>query len=125
MKATILVIEDNENNMYLTTFLLEKFGYSVVPARDGLTGISLARTIKPDLILLDIQLPGMDGYMIARELTQNEELFQIPIVAVTSYAMTGDRERALESGCAGYIEKPINPSTFVTQIEQYLRPQKS
>ncbi len=120
MKAKILMIEDNEKNAYLATFILEKYGYSVVHARDGESGISLARQIKPDLILLDIQLPVMDGYTVARELTGNEELQGIPIVAVTSYAMAGDRERILTSGCVGYIEKPINPPTFMAEIEQYL-----
>jgi two-component system cell cycle response regulator DivK len=120
MKRTILVIEDNEKNMYLVTFILEKSGYQVVQARDGQAGIALARQIKPDIILLDIQLPVMDGYEVALELTKNGELGHVPIVAVTSYAMLGDRERALEAGCVGYIEKPINPATFVAEIEQYL-----
>lgn len=124
MRATILLIEDNEKNRYLTTFILEKHGYQVIQAGDGLAGIALARQIKPDLILLDIQLPGMDGYAVARELTTNQELRDIPIVAVTSYAMTGDRERILAAGCVGYIEKPINPATFVTEIEQHLPSRK-
>jgi CheY-like chemotaxis protein len=120
MKATILVIEDNERNLYLVTFILKKCGYQVVQARDGQTGIRLAREIYPDLILLDIQLPVMDGYAVAREMMKDRELRGIPIVAVTSYAMLGDRERVLAAGCMGYIEKPINPETFVTEIEQYL-----
>ena len=115
MKTTILLIEDNERNRYLTTFLLEKHGYQVYIAADGRSGIDLVYQLKPDLILLDIQLPEMDGYAVALELTKNK-LFQIPIVAVTSYAMTGDRERILAAGCIGYIEKPINPETFVTEI---------
>ena len=125
MKATILVIEDNEKNAYLATFILEKCGYRVVQARDGEAVIALARQTKPDLILLDIQLPVMDGYAVARELTSNGELRGIPIVAVTSYAMLGDRERILAAGCVGYIEKPINPPTFVAEIEQYLRADKN
>ena len=120
MKGTILVIEDNERNLYLVTFILEKCGYQVVQARDGQTGIRLAREINPDLILLDIQLPVMDGYAVAREITKDSGLRGIPIVAVTSYAMLGDRERVLAAGCMGYIEKPINPLTFVAEIEQYL-----
>ncbi|MBN2499512.1 MAG: response regulator [Anaerolineales bacterium] len=120
MKATILLIEDNEKNRYLTTFILEKYDYRVVQAEDGQAGIVLARQIKPDLILLDIQLPVMDGYAVARELTKSEDLRDIPIVAVTSYAMVGDRERILAAGCVGYLEKPINPATFVADIEQYL-----
>ncbi len=124
MKATILVIEDNERNMYLVTFILEKSGYQVIQARDGQAGIALARQSKPDLILLDIQLPIMDGYAVAREITKSGELRDVPIVAVTSYAMLGDRERVLAAGCVGYIEKPINPETFVAEIEQYLLARK-
>jgi two-component system, cell cycle response regulator DivK len=120
MKATILVIEDNEKNRYLTTFILEKSGYRVVEACDGQADIALARQVKPALILLDIQLPIMDGYAVARELRQNRELGDVPINAVTSYAMVGDREQVLAAGCAGYIEKPINPMTFVAEIEQFL-----
>ena len=120
MKASILVIEDNEKNLYLVTFILEKYGYQVIQARDGGAGIALARQMKPDLILLDIQLPVMDGYAVARELRRNGELRVIPIVAVTSYAMLGDRERILAEGCVGYIEKPINPATFIAEIERYL-----
>jgi CheY-like chemotaxis protein len=120
MKATILVIEDNEKNAYLVTFILEKYGYKVFQAQDGEDGITLARQTKPDLILLDIQLPIMDGYTVARELKKDEGLRGIPIVAVTSYAMLGDRERVLAAGCIGYIEKPINPATFVAEIEKFL-----
>ncbi len=124
MKGKILLIEDNERNRYLTTFLLEKNGYQVFQAVDGPTGIDMVDQVEPDLILLDIQLPGMDGYTVATELTKNRGRVDIPIVAVTSYAMVGDRERALASGCVGYIEKPINPETFVSQMEQYLLPPK-
>lgn len=120
MKPTILVIEDNEQNLYLITFILERNGYRVVQARDGREGIELAGRVRPALILLDIQLPVMDGYAVARELRNNPGLADIPIVAVTSYAMVGDRERILAAGCAGYIEKPINPDTFIAEIEQYL-----
>jgi two-component system cell cycle response regulator DivK len=124
MKAKILLIEDNEKNRYLTTFILEKHGYQVFQAIDGQAGIALASQVKPDLILLDIQLPVMDGYAFAQELTKNQELRDIPIIAVTSYAMTGDKERILAAGCVGYIEKPINPETFVAEIEQCLVSQK-
>ncbi len=110
MKKTILVIEDNERNLYLTTFLLEKHGYKVIPARDGRIGVDLADQVKPLLILLDIQLPEMDGYAVAEELRKNPLLVDVPIVAVTSYAMVGDREQILAAGCQGYIEKPINPN---------------
>lgn len=120
MERTVLVIEDNEQNLYLVTFLLEKRGYTVAQARDGQEGIQRAGELKPLFILLDIQLPGMDGYDVATTLRANPALANIPIVAVTSYAMLGDRERALAAGCTGYIEKPINPETFMTEVERYL-----
>ena len=120
MKPTILVIEDNEQSIYLITFILEKNGYQVVQARDGREGIELAGRIKPALIILDIQLPVMDGHEVARRLQKQAETRDIPIVAVTSYAMIGDRERIMANGCEGYIEKPIEPDTFMAEIEQYL-----
>lgn len=120
MSGTILLIEDNEQNRYLVTFLLEKHGFSVRSVADGVRGIEAARVERPRLILLDIQLPGMDGYAVARGLRESEGLETIPIIAVTSYAMPGDREKALEAGCTGYIEKPINPDTFVSEIVHVL-----
>jgi len=120
MKRKILLIEDNEQNQYLVTFLLEKHGYEVISAMDGSMGIELAGKVLPVLILLDIQLPTMDGYAVARALRSNPALKDTPIVAVTSYAMTGDREKTIEAGCNGYIEKPINPDTFVSEFERYL-----
>ncbi len=120
MKPRILIIEDNEQNMYLLTFILNRHGQEVLQARDGRTGIALALKENPDLILLDIQLPEMDGYTVARELRSNPVLRDIPIVAVTSYAMVGDREKAMDAGCSGYIEKPINPDTFMDQIAGFL-----
>jgi len=120
MSATILYIEDNEQNLYLITFLLENKGFRVCAARDGREGIESAARLLPDLILLDIQLPLMDGYEVARRLRDNPRLNRIPIVAVTSYAMAGDREKAIASGCDGYIEKPINPETFVQEVQRYL-----
>jgi CheY-like chemotaxis protein len=118
--AKILIIEDNEQNLYLETFILQKNGHEIFQARNGEKGIALAAQTAPDLILLDIQLPGMDGYAVAEKLRKNPELSDIPIIAVTSYAMTGDRERILEAGCTSYIEKPINPDTFHTEITQFL-----
>jgi two-component system cell cycle response regulator DivK len=120
VKGTILVIEDNPQNLYLVRFILEKHGYSVVEAHDGREGIAAAAASKPDLILLDIQLPVMDGYAVAKALRANPALAGVPIVAVTSYAMAGDREKTLEAGCSGYIEKPINPKNFMQQIERHL-----
>ncbi len=120
MNKTVLLIEDNEQNRYLARYLLERSGFTVASAADGLSGIKLAQTLMPDLILLDIQLPTMDGHAVARQLSSDQTLQRIPIVAVTSYAMAGDRERCLEAGCNGYIEKPINPDTFIEEISAYL-----
>lgn len=116
----VLVVEDNEQNRYLVTYLLERRGYSVVAVPGALEGIASARERTPLLILLDIQLPVMDGYAVARKLRLDPALSRVPIVAVTSHAMPGDREKALEAGCSGYIEKPIDAETFVSDLEQLL-----
>jgi len=116
----ILIIEDNEQNLYLEKFILEKYGLEVIEARDGMHGIKLAKEKKPNLILLDIQLPMMDGYEVANVLRSDPGLINTSIVAVTSYAMAGDRERVLAAGCNGYIEKPINPDTFLSEVLEYL-----
>ncbi len=120
MKTKVLVIEDNEQNLYLVTFIMEKNGYQVIQARNGIEGIEKAVHEKPDLVILDIQLPGMDGYEVARRLKENPEIRHIPIIAVTSYAMTGDREKILDAGCNGYIEKPINPDRFLDEVKSKL-----
>lgn len=116
----VLIIEDNEQNRYLFAFLLKDKGYAVFEAVDGRSGIEMAREIQPDLILLDIQLPDIDGYQVARTLRTHGDLAATPIVAVTSYAMTGDRQKTLAAGCSGYIEKPINPQTFMQELKAFL-----
>jgi len=120
MNYTLLIIEDNEQNYYMMRFLLEKNGYTVIGAETGREGIDMALRHKPDAILLDIQLPEMDGYAVAAELKKHAEIEAVPIIAVTSYAMVGDRERILAAGATGYIEKPINPETFIGEIRGYL-----
>ena len=120
MSDTLLIIEDNEQNFYMMRFLLEKNGFSIIGAENGRKGIEKALFHKPSAILLDIQLPEMDGYAVAEAIKKHGELGSIPIIAVTSYAMVGDRERILAAGATGYIEKPINPETFVEEIMQYL-----
>lgn len=122
MNTKILIIEDNEQNRYLFTLLLQSKGYEVLEATDGRAGMQMAREFRPDLILLDIQLPDVDGYQVATSLREHDELCRIPIIAVTSYAMVGDREKTLDAGCTGYIEKPINPKTFLKEVEHYLAP---
>jgi len=116
----ILIIEDNEQNLYLERFILEKYGLEVIEARDGMQGIRLAQELNPTLILLDIQLPLMDGYAVADVLRSDPALINTSIVAVTSYAMAGDKERVLAAGCNGYIEKPINPDTFLSEVLKYM-----
>jgi two-component system, cell cycle response regulator DivK len=116
----VLVIEDNETNFYLIRFLLEKSGYSVIEATSGFQGLELAVKEKPDLILMDVQLPDIDGLEVTRRIRILDKYDTVPILAVTSYAMTGDREKALSAGCTGYIEKPIDPETFVLEIKKYL-----
>ncbi len=120
MNYTLLIIEDNEQNYYMMRFLLEKNGFSVIGAETGREGIDKALQYRPQAILLDIQLPEMDGYAVAAELKKHAEIEDVPIIAVTSYAMVGDRERILAAGATGYIEKPINPETFVGEIRGYL-----
>jgi two-component system cell cycle response regulator DivK len=122
MTARILLIEDNPENRYLVTFLLEQRGHTIIPAENGPLGLDLAARILPDLILLDIQLPGMDGHAVARVLKGDPALKHIPVIAVTSYAMVGDREACLAAGAEGYIEKPINPESFVAEVERFLIP---
>ena len=119
MKLKALIIEDNEQNMYMLSFLLENNNYEVIQAFTGLVGIKAAKEGLPDVILLDIQLPEMDGYHVAKELRKYPELKHIPIIAVTSHAMVGDREKAMESGATGYIEKPIDPDDFIQRMESY------
>ncbi len=120
MSRPILIIEDNTQNLYLMRFLLERHGFTVVTAQDGRQGIELACASTPLAILLDIQLPLMDGYAVARELRKCENLSGVPIIAVTSYAMPGDREKALQAGATDYIEKPIDPDTFVDRVRRHI-----
>lgn len=116
----ILVIEDNENNMELISFMLKSSGYEVLQAYRGQDGFDMARIKKPDLILLDIQLPDIDGTVVLDNLRSTAETQAIPVVAVTSYAMTGDSKKLLSAGCDGYIEKPIEPGLFISQVETIL-----
>ncbi|PKP56248.1 response regulator [Candidatus Atribacteria bacterium HGW-Atribacteria-1] len=116
----ILVVEDNEINMYLCSRILKSSGYEVIEARSGEEGVELTIKGKPDLIIMDIQLPGIDGLEATRRIRESEADGEIPIIALTSYAMAGDRKKALKAGCTGYIEKPINPETFISEIKKFL-----
>lgn len=125
MRRTAVLIEDNEQNRYLVTYLLERNGYDILPAMDGRSGIAVATSADADVILLDIQLPTMHGHDVARALRRIPALDHVPIIAVTSYAMVGDREAVLAAGCNGYIEKPINPETFVAEIDAFIEAAKT
>jgi len=116
----LLLVEDNEQNRYLMQFMLEQSGYEVITADSGSRAIVMAAEDRPDLILMDIQLPDMDGLEVTRRIRSSEAGGKVPIVAVTSFAMAGDRERALAEGCDGYIEKPINPETFLEEIARFV-----
>ena len=118
--ARVLVIEDNPSNLTLATFLLESVGHSVLSARDAEDGLTVAHGERPDLVLMDIQLPGMDGLEATALLKHDDVTRDIPVIALTAYSMKGDRERILEAGCDGYIAKPIDPETFVSEMEEYL-----
>ena len=115
---TALVIEDNKDNMKLITFILEKNGYETIRAETGNTGIELAVKKKPDFILLDIQLPDMNGIEVLKAIRKSKSNGSIPVIAVTSYAMTGDRQRLIAAGCNGYIEKPIVVETIINEIRR-------
>lgn len=120
MPARILIIEDNPANLELMSYLLAKFGHVVWKAEDSEEGLAIAHLEKPDLIVCDIQLAGTDGYAVAREIRTDPALQATPIVAVTAFAMVGDRDKILNSGFDGYISKPIAPEGFVAQIEDFL-----
>ena len=117
----VLIIEDNEDNLYLAQFLLEAAGHHVIGARNAKSGIVLAQQPGFDAILLDIQLPDMNGHEVAHKLTTLPDWIGAPIIAVTSFALSGDREKALTAGCTAYLEKPIDPEQFVAQITKILK----
>ncbi|MCI5209571.1 MAG: response regulator [Candidatus Electrothrix sp. ATG2] len=116
--TTALVIEDNEDNRLVISLLLEDAGYQVRTADDGESGYQTAVALQPDFILLDIQLPDIDGTEVLRRLKKDSVTCGIPVIAVTSYAMSGDRERLLAAGCNGYLEKPIDPELIIAQIRK-------
>src|SRR5215213_10029290 len=116
----VLIVEDNALNMKLFNDLLEAHGYAVLQARDGREVLSIARLHRPDLILMDIQLPEISGLEITKRLKADEELLGIPVVAVTAFAMKGDEEKIRQGGCEGYIAKPISIAGFMKVVEHHL-----
>src|ERR1051326_754226 len=119
--SRILVIEDNPTNLQLVMYLLQAFGHAVRGAKEGAEGIELARRERPDIILLDIHMPRMDGYEVARRLRADPQSRDISIVAVTALAMVGDREKLMDAGFDGYISKPIDPETFPGKVQEFLQ----
>ncbi len=120
MSKRILVVEDHEDNRRILRYLLSSAGYEVIEAVTGLEGVAAAETSRPDLILMDIQLPGLDGYAATRRIKANPALRAIPIIVVTSYALSGDDAKAFEAGCDAYVTKPFNPGQLLAKVRSYL-----
>ena len=120
MAKRVMIVEDNELNMKLFKDLIEASGYETIRTRNGLEALDLARQHKPDLILMDIQLPEVSGLEVTKWIKDDDKLHRIPIIAVTAFAMKGDEERIRQGGCEAYISKPISVSKFVETIKSYL-----
>ena len=121
MPKKVLIVEDNELNMKLFRDLLEAHGYQTIESRDGVEALKVARDERPDLILMDIQLPEVSGLEVAKWIKEDESLKSIPIIAVTAFAMKGDEEKIREGGCEGYLAKPISLPSFLETVERHLQ----
>ena len=120
MSKKVLIVEDNELNMKLFHDLLDAHGYQTLQTRDGIEALEIARTNRPDLILMDIQLPEVSGLEVTKWIKEDDSLRSIPVVAVTAFAMKGDEEKIREGGCEGYIAKPISIPTFLDTVSRFL-----
>ena len=120
MTKRILVVEDTEDNRQIIRDLLTSAGYEMIEAVDGEEGVAMAAQHRPDLILMDIQLPGLDGYEATRRIKAQPELKHIPIIAVTSYALSGDEAKTREAGCDGYVAKPFSPRQLLAKVREFL-----
>ena len=120
MTKRILIVEDQEDNRVIMRDVLSTAGYDLIEALNGEDGVKLAQSERPDLILMDIQLPGLDGYEATRRIKADPALSAIPIIAVTSYALTGDEEKALAAGCSAYVAKPYSPLELLNKLREYL-----
>ncbi|KZL15244.1 response regulator [Pseudovibrio sp. Ad37] len=121
MQKTVLIVEDNELNMKLFNDLLEAHGYATLQSRNGMEALELARAHKPDLILMDIQLPEVSGLEVTKWIKEDDDLKIIPVIAVTAFAMKGDEERIRQGGCEAYISKPISVSSFLETVSGFLK----
>jgi two-component system cell cycle response regulator DivK len=119
-KTRILIVEDNEDNQELMRFLMERAGYEVISAENGVQGLELAKSEKPDIILMDLSLPELDGWSAATKIKQDDDLKNIPLIAVTAHTLPGDRRKALEAGFDNYISKPINIHQFDVTVAKVL-----
>jgi len=117
----ILVIEDNLDNLEMVSFLLERGGFQTISATDGRSGLETARTDQPDLILMDLTIPEIDGWHLAQQLKQDPATAKIPLLAMTAHILPGDRKKAMDSGCDGYITKPLDIPNFIPTIEKYIK----
>ena len=122
MSQRVLIVEDQEDNRAILRDLLTNAGYDFIEATNGQEGVALAESERPDLILMDIQLPVMDGYEATRRIKGNAALRSIPIIAVTSYALSGDEAKAQDAGCDAYVAKPFSPRQLLAKIREYLLP---
>ena len=120
MAKTVLIVEDNELNMKLFHDLLDSKGYNILQTKDGMEALKIARSDKPDLILMDIQLPEVSGLEVTKWIKEDDDLRHIPVIAVTAFAMKGDEEKILEGGCEAYIAKPISVANFLSTVEKFL-----
>ena len=120
MTKRILVVEDTEDNRQIIRDLMTSAGYEMIEAVDGLDGVAAAEREKPDLILMDIQLPGIDGYEATRRIRAIPDLAKVPIIAVTSYALSGDEAKTREAGCDGYVAKPFSPRQLLAKVREFL-----
>ncbi len=120
MSKRVLVVEDQEDNMQIMDDMLSSAGYEVIKAVTGIEGVTIAESHKPDLILMDIMLPGLDGYEATRRIKDNAALRHIPVIAITSYAMDGEENRAEEAGCDAYFAKPVSPRALLAKVREYI-----
>lgn len=122
MNTRILVVEDDAPSLELALFLLDSAGYTTLSASDGGTGLQLALTTEPDMVLCDVQMPVLNGYALVHRLRENPQWHRVPVLAISAFSMRGDRERALQAGFDGYLPKPIVPGGFVQEVESFLEP---
>jgi two-component system, cell cycle response regulator DivK len=123
MQKSILIVEDNELNMKLFNDLLEAHGYKTIKTRSGVEAVALARQHRPDLILMDIQLPGISGLEVTQKMKNDSDLRHIPVIAITAFAMKGDEEKILQGGCEAYLSKPISIVKFLETVRNHLKEQ--